>query len=133
MFVNEAKHNKVVDERDQLTQRNQELETQLQAANENSATLQSQVDTVTAERDELTSQLEESTARNTELNDQVQSLTEENATLRSLPGAQTAAEISKTENSHGKNVSDLDRVNEFCSKNGNDINACMQAVDELGI
>lgn len=140
MFVKTAEHNRVVEENSQLTQRIEELQQLVSTSEESAATLQSQVETLTAERDQLTQQVEtlttqvnESQASVTDLQSQVDTLTAENAQLRDLPGAESTRELSETEASHGANMSELDRINEFCKENAGDINACLQAVEKLEI
>lgn len=140
MFVRQSEHDKVVAQNTELIQQNTDLQQQVEGITTENASRQSEVDTITADRDrlaaenvQLISQVEESAGRITELEAEVTRLTTENAELATLPGAESARVVSETEASHAGNMSDLDRLNQFCKENAGDINACIAAVEKAKI
>jgi chromosome segregation ATPase len=144
LFVKKSDLDTVEAKNKELTENQDKLTKELSEIKENSAkelsTIQEQLTAANNEKTTLVSQMEESSktiselqAENKRLTDENFRLITENEELSKLPGSKPASLKSNTENGNQGNISDLEKVNEFCKKNSDDLNACMAVVKELNL
>lgn len=143
MFVRKTEYDAVVTKNTELQQEVEKLTSELETAKANSGnqteltekvtSLETEKATLETQLTEANQQVEEASARVTVLETENQSLKTENAKLSELPGAESAKLHSKTEASHGKNLSELDAANEFCKNNPGDILGGLEAMRKAGV
>lgn len=133
-FISKEKYEELQSQFNGLKEQNTALQAQMEtlaAQAANSSALQEQLTAITGERDSALTEVSTLKQTNADLTAQLETLKAENETLRNLPGAESATTTSDTESSNGEPLSDLDKLNEFCKTNANDVNACVAAINKF--